>query len=245
MKTFFTILTLYLCCSFIVVDLSHAYSEDYPPFKFGSEPVKHFPMKDLAGDKPIYDDIHYKSDDSSFELKKTNPYNSFTIDNLVVKINNKTVINDNSFPHVTGFYKADFDNNGLSDYLIISIAVGNGLIAFHKGFINLFLKKEDSSYESVYFESTYPGSEDFLDINNDGVCEIIVGGYEHIVKHNYWTYNIYEIKDFRFINADLTFEGFPRFIWFTDKPNDKDTKHFAGAQRRMLTDERDTLFVYE
>jgi len=234
-----------LCLFFSAITVS-AYNEDYPPYKFGSEFKNHFKLQNLAGNKPIYEDINYQHKDkkSSFELVKADPEQYFGISSLVIKINNKTVLNNKYHSNVIGFYKADIDKNGFDDYIVISIDVGNGLLGFAFGKIYIFLAKPDGNYQTIYFDSVYPSEKDFIDMDKDGISEIIIGGYENIGKHAYWTYNIYEIKSYKLVNANAKFKGFPKFIWFTDKPNDKDTGHLTQEVRSKYMGKADSKIKY-
>ena len=223
-----------------------AYFENYPPYKFGNEFKNHFKLQDLSGNKPIYEDINYRYKDKkgSFELIKTDPEKYFGIDSLVIKINNKTILNDKVHWHVTGFYKADIDKNGFDDYIVISNSVGNGLLGFAFGKIYIFLGKPDGDYQTIYFELVYPSEKDFIDMDKDGRSEIIIGGYENIGEHAYWTYNIYEIKNYKLVNANTKFKGFPKFIWFTYKNNDNDTSHLTPQQRDAIVNKTDASIKY-
>jgi hypothetical protein len=146
--------------------------------------------------------------------------------------------------HVTGFYKADIDKNGFDDYIVISNDVGNGLLAFAFGKTYIFLGKPDGNYQTIYFDSAYPSEKDFIDIDKDGRSAIIIGGYENIGEHAYWTYNIYEIKNYKLVNANAKFEGFPKLIWFTDKPNDKDTGHLTQEEKGKYISKADSEIKY-
>lgn len=223
-----------------------AYNEDYPPYKFGKEFKSYFKLQNLDGKKPIYenDDYHYRNKTNSFELIKTNPHDSFSIDGLVIKANNKIILSNNEHPHVTGFFMADIDANGVDDYIVISYSVGNGLLAFAFGRIYLFLGRPDGNFETVYFESIYPSESDFLDIDKDEKCELIIGGFEWVGRHSYWTYSIYEIKNYKLVNVNSKFMGFPKIIWFTHKPNDKDTVRLTQRERASLVDKMDNSIEY-
>ena len=236
-KQFIVILFLVFCCAVT----SSAYNEDYPPYKFGNEFKGYFKLQSLAGDKPIYEDInyHYKDKKGSFELIKTNPENYFSNDSLVIKINNKTILNDKVHWHVTGFLKADIDKNGFDDYIVISNSVGNGLFGFAFGKIYIFLGKLDGTYETIYFKSVYPNDNDFIDINNDGKSEIIIGGLEYINDHHYWSYNIYEVKDYKLVNVNAKFNDFPKFIWLTNNRNDKNTTRLTQEEKQSCVEKKD------
>ena len=68
---------------------------------------------------------------------------------------------------------------------------------------------------------------------------------EHIGKHPYITYSIYEFKDNKLLNADKKFKGFPKFVWYTPKANDKDTKKLKKKERSSHIAKKNSSIQYQ
>jgi len=88
------------------------------------------------------------------------------------------------------------------------------------------------------------GVDDFVDMDKDGKSEIITLGFVRGAdkkgkEHNYWGYNIYELVDDKMVNANEKYDGFPKYVWYPDKDNDKDTSHLSQEDRVALTVQRD------
>ena len=64
-------LVVILFLLFCNITAASAYNENYPPYKFGSEFKNHFKLQNLAGDKPVYEEIsfNYKDKKGIYEAK--------------------------------------------------------------------------------------------------------------------------------------------------------------------------------
>lgn len=228
-------IVLILSGTCILPVISEAYFEDYPPYKFKDGPPKHAEADMLIG----CDKYDYKSQDGkiSIHLKDTADTLSFIIKDdktTVVSINERSEAN----PHTV--WSVDLDNNGLKDFVVFNWYGGCGL-AFNAFRVDIFLKKQDGAYSKVSYDTDGPGLEDFVDLNNDGQNEVIIGSICSECGHTYFTYNIYEFKDYKLINADTKFKGFPKFVWHTYKPNDKNSKQLSKDQRDKITNEKNSM----
>ncbi len=139
-------------------------------------------------------------------------------------------------------YQIDVDGNGTQDFIIFLYpGVGTLLNEVH-----IFLKKPDSGYQEISFsEDGGAGIEDVVDINNNGKWEIILTDLYGGKKHNYISYSVYEFKDYRLVNVDTKFKGFPKFVLFTDKSNDMDTTHLTVGERQKHVQEKDSEISYQ
>jgi hypothetical protein len=141
-------------------------------------------------------------------------------------------------------YRVNLDGNEMYDNILFSNEGGNGLGALIFKVV-ILLKKRDRSVEKISYETMANDPiKEFIDLNNDGRSEVIITGIYYGDKHNYFTYDIYELKDYRLVNANSKFKGFPKFVWITYKPNDKDTTHLTEDQRMALSKEKDGSIKY-
>lgn len=230
------IITLVLL--FCVSSGSYAYLEDYPPYKFRDGPPKRFCGESLVD----YDKADYTSSDSkvSARLKCTADTLDFIVrDDKAVLVSMK----DKEAPIPFAVYRADLDGNGLKDFIVLYTSYGCGLAAL-SGMIEIYLKTNEGAYRKISYEALGFGIEDFVDMNNDGKCEVIIPDFYYGGGHNYFTYSIYEFNDFKLVNADSKFKGFPKFVWYTHKPNDKDTGHLSREERAAQVSEKNNSIEY-
>ena len=216
-----------------------AYEDSYPPYKVKDGPPSSLDLEALVD----YDREEYKSEDGSIiaKLQET----SDDLDFLVQEGNYILAEKQNrEIPFPFAVYRADVDGNGLEDFIIFSSYRGCGLGALST-MTEMFLKKPEGGYQRIYYDSFCSGLEDIVDLDNDGKYELITLDMHYAGKHNYWAYNIYRFENYKLVNADAEFEGFPKFIWYTDKPNDKDTTHLNSDQRKEFTRFKDRLIRYE
>ncbi|MEK6564212.1 MAG: hypothetical protein AABZ65_04195 [Candidatus Omnitrophota bacterium] len=213
------IITVYICGS------AHAYLEDYPPFKFSESFPKHVKAELLVD----YDNSEYRSKDGQVTARLKESPDSFefilTADGTTVT---KLLEREAPFPYAS--YRVDLDNNGLNDFIVFYSNRGNGL-ASQLVVADLYLQKPDGSYQSINYEGLGAGIEDFIDLDQDSKAEVIIMDMHGGKEHNYFSYSVYEIKDGKLVNADNKFKGFPKFIWYTNKKNDKDTTHLEADEK--------------
>ena len=197
--------------------IGDCYVEKYPPYRFRDGQPKHLniePIVLLGRDK-----TEYRTEDGK----------------IIVKLEESPV------PYTV--YRYDLDDNGLDDYLIFYNYRGCGLGVLNDK-VEIYLKQHNHSYQKISYDTLSSGLEDFVDVNKDGKYEVIITGFYWGTKHNYFTYNIYEISNCKLVNADTKFKGFPKFIWFTHKSNDKDTEHLTSEERAGHIDEKDNSVNY-
>jgi hypothetical protein len=222
----------------VLFSLSHSntypYSDKYPPFSFKEDSPAHLRAKPLVD----WDKLEYKSKDGKIMVRLKEERDSF---DFILKDGNLVLaqIKENTPPLPYVVYQADLDNNGLKDFIIFNTYRMNGLGAFMDK-VEIFLKKENGAYGKISYDTFCAGLEDFVDLNRDGKYEVIIMGLYGGSKHNYFTYNIYRISHYELVNSDEQFKGFPKFIWFTYKENDKDTTHLTQEERRLHTGKKNT-----
>ena len=212
-----------------------AFYENYPPYRFKDSPPKHLEAK------PIVDLEHaqFRSRDGKIQVTlKEIHWDS----RLSIKDGNKTLMKlhvkeagDPPFPD--SVYWVDVDGNGLKDFIVLSCHRGSG-IAVNWDHVDLFLKKSGQSYQKISYDTWSSGLSDFVDLKKNGKYEVIITGYYQGKERNYFSYDIYEFKNFELVNADERFKGFPKYVWLTDKPNDKNSTHLSEKERLKYTLEK-------
>ncbi len=238
-----TSLSLLLVLSFCFAKSALAYMEDYPPHNFKDGPFPHLegkplvalngPMEYQSADKKIYAKLgEQKFGEITFLLKDGD---------LVLAAREKDA---EELPYPWFVYQADLNGDGLSDFFVISNYRGNGLAAFNDR-VEIFLRQQDGSYRKIAYDTMAGGLEDFIDLDKDGKYEIIRTDFYCGETHNYFTYSVYAFADGRLVNADTRFTGFPKFIWYTNKPNDKATMHLTADQKATQVRLQDKAIEYQ
>ena len=100
-------------------------------------------------------------------------------------------------------------------------------------------------FEKISYYTFDAGIEDFIGPDKNGKYKVIITGFYQGNRHNYISYNIYEIKNYHLINADAKVKGFPKFIWYSNKPNDKDSGSLTQQERHLHAKEKNNSIHYE
>jgi hypothetical protein len=147
-------------------------------------------------------------------------------------------------------YWADLNADGKEDFVGKAFLGGNGTILTFLCDV-VFLLSNGGGYVVTTTEGLWSGFSYFVDLDGNGVCEFIhtafvEGGH---VKgrdgrgHSYWVYNVLSIRDGRlFVNNRLA-PQFPKWIWYTHRPNHSATTQITPSQQRLLWREQpDRIF---
>ena len=228
-------IALILC----VTGVSFAYVTNYPPFRFKDGSPLHL-KAELLVDLDKHD---YKSEDGNViaRLKDTTSGVDFFL-----KEGKYVLVSDNikEAPTPYAVYRAGLDGTGLKDFIIFNWYGGCG-IAINSVRVDIFLKKKTGGYREISYDTLSSELEDFVDINKDGKYEVIITDIYSGQKHTYFSYDIYRFENYRLVNADAAFKGFPKVIWDTNKPNDKDTTQLTQQERLLHTKEKNSSIHYE
>jgi len=128
------------------------------------------------------------------------------------------------------FY-ADLDGNGLNDIIIHPEFWGSGLGSFYKTTTILFQAKP-GQFQRLDFTSFNFDPRDLVDLKGDGKYELLIMQLaDGLAKHNFWTYTPYRIENFNLVMDKKSFIGFPKFIFFTNKPNNQATNMLSQQQK--------------
>lgn len=218
------------------------YFDKYPPFLFKESSPAHLETKPLVDlDKP-----RYLSKDGKISAVLKEDATDFDSFNFILKDGNLVLVQikkDTPF-YPYSVYQADLDQNGFKDFIIFYSYRENGFGAFRDR-VEILLKKREGVYQKISYDTFSAGLEDFVDLNKDGRYEVIITSLYGGNKHNYFTYNVYKISAYMLKNADNQFKGFPRFIWFTYKENDKNTVHLTQDEKRLHTHDKNMSIDYE
>ena len=192
--------------------ISFGYRADYPPYEFKDGPPSHL-KAELLVDLDKHD---YKSEDGNViaRLKDTDSGIDF-----LLKEGKYVLVSDNikEAPTPYSVYRADLDGNGLKDFIIFNWYGGCG-IAMNSFRVDIFLKKKTGGYREISYDTLSSGLEDFVDMNKNCKYEVIITDIYSGQKHTYFSYDIYEFENYKLVNADKKFKGFPKFVWDTDRP---------------------------
>jgi hypothetical protein len=140
-------------------------------------------------------------------------------------------------------YKADLTHNGRDDFIVFYSSRGPGL-GSHRGRVEIYLRNK-IGFEKISYDAFDAGIEDFIGPDKEGKYKVIIEGFYQGDRHNYFSYNVYEFKNYRLVNADKKVKGFPKFVQYKIKNNDQDTVLLTSNERLQNTKEKDHSIHYE
>jgi hypothetical protein len=138
-------------------------------------------------------------------------------------------------------YWAEPNKDGKEDFIVHIWAGGCGTI-FTFGCDLVFLLSNETGYEATTVRTLWSGPAYFVDLKKDGGCQFIqttfVQGWPERSRdgkiHNYWVYNLLVIEGSRLVLTTKLDPRFPKWIWYTYKPNHQDTTLLTGEQKERL-----------
>jgi hypothetical protein len=113
---------------------------------------------------------------------------------------------------------ADLDGNGLDDIVQNWYRGSQGLLLGCE--LIVLSQYEKGKFKKYLLPAERFGSNDVFDIDNDGKFEFVTCALVNLDQHNYWVYRCWRIVGDKIVSVDKQC-GFPRAIWFTEKPNRK------------------------
>ena len=215
-----------------------AYLEDYPPFKFDQKKPPHINATLLVDEKHS----EYKSADGQIvarlllDTTKNEVYFVLKSRKLILREDIQAPIFETA-PFAA--YMADVNSDGISDFIVLTHNYSNSWVTADD-YVEIFLGDKTGEFESIMYWTKSADVKDFVDLNNDGKYAIlrclqdVVDDESRPAPRTYWHYNLYEIKRDKLVNISSPANGFPKFIWFTNKPNDNETTLLTKDQRRAL-----------
>ena len=219
--------------------ISFGYRADYPPFRFKDGPPAHLNIKPLVSGEG-----DYKSKDGSVvvHLKELKLYEV----EFFLKVGKTMLVSSDQdiegFPYSA--FQADLDNNGLDDFIVFYNYRGPGLGAHHDR-VEIYLRKNNGGFGKISYDTFDAGIEDFIGADKEGKYKIIITGFYQGNRHNYFSYDIYELRGNRLVNADAKVKGFPKFVQYKVKNNDQDTGRLTQQERLLHTKDKNSSIHYE
>jgi len=140
----------------------------------------------------------------------------------------------------TKVYRVNLTGNGMHDFVSFVHAGASPLMDE----IHIYLKTRLGYREISFAEDPNADIRDIVDINHNGKLEVILGNLYLSGKHSYIAYSIYEVKNYRLVNADRKYIGFPKFVWYSNKKNDKDTSRLTVKERQKVVVEMNRAIEY-
>ncbi len=143
-------------------------------------------------------------------------------------------------------FSCELNGDGQPDFIVNVWSGGCGLAAAGSEVTFLLSAKDGYRVASFYlydfsqkdlvrFKPGGPVYFIFNDlINSDG--EKTRDGREH----NFWVYDLLRIEGNRFVPANAEQPGFPKWIWFTNKANHRETTQISQAQKDRLLMKQNT-----
>jgi len=230
----------YIIFLLVVIILVHvkgssAFNDNYPPFNvkvWGNRMLKMPPV--VTGQKGEFKDRNV--------IIRCSPQGIRGYRAVVnIKYANK-IVSEIAFPLskddpsiLSEIYYVDIDKNGLSDIIISTTNLGTGLGTFDNHIIILF-QTTAGKFRRLDFNTFYFDVKDFVDLKGDGKYELLMMQLAQIEcsdgkLHNFWVYIPYEIKNFNLVLNKKLHSDFPKFIWFTEKHNDKPTGKLSQKEK--------------
>ena len=123
-------------------------------------------------------------------------------------------------------YEGDLNGDTYPDYVFVKYSGGNG-IAWGHADVALVLSEGDSDFSVQVVESYVPEPKDFISLN--GQSAFIHASFQHGglctdgKYHNFWVYRLYAIDDNQIVPADHLSPDFPKVVFYSFKPNHKET----------------------
>ena len=141
-------------------------------------------------------------------------------------------------PFFDNMYHCGFINDDDQiDFLLHFYCGGNGLNAdFNE--VTLLLSNE-KGYEATSIQ-TFDGDPGNYYVKIEDKAHFIMKSFGGIVEcldrknHNFWTYNLLEIKGDTLYLANQNHRNFPRTIWYTFEPNSKETDMLSKKDKEDL-----------
>jgi hypothetical protein len=121
-------------------------------------------------------------------------------------------------------YIADMNGDSVNDFAVIIKTAATGLGEYE--YYVLFALSSGNGYEVSVLKSWDVDRKDFIDVKRDGHCQFIYTSLiypdeKRGIKHTYWAYNLLEADGARLRPANNLSPMFPKWVWYTKKPNHK------------------------
>lgn len=134
-------------------------------------------------------------------------------------------------------YEGDLNGDTYPDYVFVKYSGGNGLAWGHAN-VALVLSEGNNDFTVQVVESYVPEPKDFISINGQTAfihASFQYGGLCADGKyHNFWVYRLYSIENNQIVPADHLSPDFPKVVFYSFKPNHKETKLLTQKAKDAL-----------
>jgi len=223
-----------------------AYNEFHGPYWPGDEPMR-FALTECAGSRiePNGEPVAATCMDSSrVTVMSIEAESGFELTEISIETGGRSVfsgvrVSDFAVKHIQ-LFQGDLNQDRAIDFVVFLWAGGLGLAS---GFNEVvFILSSGDGYRVSTVMSLFPGPEDFVDFEGDGICEFIyaaiVYGPPEMAKeggiHNFWVYNLIRIQNDSIGMANESAQGFPKWIWFSHSENHDETDLLSTEQKLQL-----------
>jgi hypothetical protein len=140
----------------------------------------------------------------------------------------------------------DLNGDGLIDFALPLASGGNGLGGEYHDLVVVL--SSHAAYRIWVIPTMTPGAEDFLALPDRGDCAIVKTTYvsnqaqSESRRHSYWVYNLIAVRGDELVVANPLYAGFPKWIWFTGRPNHRPTRLSAIEKDRIWNLNRESMF---
>jgi hypothetical protein len=133
---------------------------------------------------------------------------------------------------------ADLNGDRALDFVLALWGHGNGLGSV---FYELVIVVSSGSRYRIWVVLTAsPDPEDFLALRPGGGCVIVKtsfrinGERRESRRHSYWIYNLIAVRDDELVVANKFDQRFPKWVWYTARPNHKPTASLSPADKERI-----------
>jgi hypothetical protein len=144
---------------------------------------------------------------------------------------------------IPGVYHADLNRDGRQDFVVSmymdSVSRLGGVCRV------AFALSDKDRYRITVLTTKWADPNDFLTVGSEKrpvfLHSWLVYGEEGRdgKAHNYWVYHLFEFKGAEVVPADHLLTGFPKWIWFTKKPNHKASNQLTPEQKERVWEENE------
>ena len=220
----------------VYIPNSTAFDDRYPPFDL--KVWKDRTLKATPINRPYEEGKFQEGDVTISWVTKVFDYSEIEIrykDNLIKEIE---LPEDGRWSNFLGdIYYVDLDHNGLPDIVINPAWHGCGLGSFITTKL-IYFQIAPGKFRRLEFTSFYFEITDFVNFDRDGNPEVLMMQLASLncsdkKLHNFWVYVPYKIKDFNLVMDRNGHPDFPKFIWYSKKPNNQPTDKLSRKQKNQ------------
>ena len=217
---------------------AYAYFEDYPPYKFGKNDLNSLDIPPILGYGS--DEARVRVDGFELNTRRKSGGSSMRSKNLEIKRGNKSLVRldgDKYGFYIEAVYYYDFDRNHKEDFLIVVDPMGNGLGGAGRN-IYILLQDENGNFKQLEYYTYMFEIRDFIDPDRNEKLALLILDMTQTDStdkkgHSFWVYTLYEFDNLSLRRVKEEKWGLPKFIWYTNDPNDKVTEKITPTDQSV------------